>query len=179
MVLVTRVHQPYSVIDSRYLNAPTFLNYTIIQSGPLTSLSGCEGVGYGSRPSTLTIPMTGRILSFILLAEILISDGGTSIDLFTIIMALQTLSGTPITKPLENKDSWHAIPFSRGTVCLVSTDLYAKSLIDAHYFSNIRDLDTNVEGSQSGSALSKTEAFQKVGTKFYDKIFPGCEGFTP
>ena len=32
-----------------------------------------------------------------------------------------------------------------------------------------------IEGMKIGLALSKTEAFQRFGTKFYDKPFPGCE----
>ena len=31
-----------------------------------------------------------------------------------------------------------------------------------------------MEGVEIALAFSKTEAFQKLGTKFYDKPFPGC-----
>jgi len=85
---------------------------------------------------------------------------------------------------LENTDTWQVIPvllrpLSRGTIRLASTDPYAAPLIDPQYFSNIKDLDILVESVKIALALAKTEAFQKVGTKFYDKIFPGCEGISP
>lgn len=32
-----------------------------------------------------------------------------------------------------------------------------------------------IEGLKFGLALSKTEAFQRLGSQFYDKPFPGCE----
>jgi choline dehydrogenase-like flavoprotein len=69
-------------------------------------------------------------------------------------------------------------PESVGTIRLASTDPYTKPIIDPQYFSNVQDLNVLIEGTKIGLALSKTKAFQEVGTKFYSKPFPGCEGYT-
>jgi len=109
------------------------------------------------------------------------SDGGRAIQLNN---GVKDSIWDDYYKSLNTKDTWHVIPMllrpvSRGTIRLTTTDPYAKPLIDPQYFSNIQDLDTIVEGVKVALALGKTEAFQKLGSKFYDKIFPGCEGFTP
>jgi len=85
---------------------------------------------------------------------------------------------------MDKEETWQVIPvllrpLSRGTIRLASTDPYAAPLIDPQYFSDSQDLDILVEGLKIGLALSKTEAFQKLGSKFYYKIFPGCEAITP
>jgi len=82
------------------------------------------------------------------------------------------------------KDTWQVIPMllrplSRGTIRLASTDPYAKPIIDPKYFSNVQDLNVLIEGTKIGLALSKTQPFQDLNSKFYDKIFPGCESYTP
>lgn len=83
-----------------------------------------------------------------------------------------------------DKDMWQVIPMllrpeSTGTIRLASSDPYTAPLIDPKYFSKIQDLNVLIEGTKIGLALSKMEAFQKLGSKFYAAIFPGCEQFTP
>ena len=156
------------------------LNYIINQSGPWTTMSGCEGVGFiKTKYANQSDDWPDIKLHFA--AGTPPGDGGTSLRYNN---GVRDDIWDAYYKPLENTDTWQVIPtllrpLSRGTIRLASTDPYAKPLIDPQYFSNIRDLDTIVEGLKVGLALGKTEAFQKVGSKFYDKIFPGCEGFTP
>ena len=66
-------------------------------------------------------------------------------------------------------------PRSIGYLLLRSADPYDKPLIYANYFKDEYDLKVMIEGMKIGLALSKTEAFQKFGSTFYDKPFPGCE----
>jgi glucose dehydrogenase (acceptor) len=68
-------------------------------------------------------------------------------------------------------------PLSRGTIRLASTDPYTKPLIDPKYFSNEQDLKVIIEGAKIALALGKTTPFQNIGSRFYNKTFPGCEGF--
>jgi choline dehydrogenase-like flavoprotein len=58
---------------------------------------------------------------------------------------------------------------------LRSSDPYDKPLIYANYFTDERDIKVMIEGMKIGLALSKTEAFQRFGSTFYDKPFPGCD----
>ena len=83
-------------------------------------------------------------------------------------------------KPLGYFDSWQPIPIvlrpkSKGYLLLRSSDPYDKPLIYANYFKEKEDLDIMIEGMKIGLALSKTEAFQKFDSRFYDKPFPGCK----
>lgn len=73
---------------------------------------------------------------------------------------------------------WLLRPLSRGTIRLSSSDPYAPPLMDPNYYSETSDMDTMIESIKFALALSKTTAFQKLGAKFYDKIFPGCESYT-
>lgn len=87
-------------------------------------------------------------------------------------------------KPLEGRDTWQIIPKllrpeSRGTIRLASADPYTAPLIDPKYFDEEQDLKVLVEGAKIALALGKTEAFKELGSQFYDKIFPGCEEYTP
>jgi glucose dehydrogenase (acceptor) len=66
-------------------------------------------------------------------------------------------------------------PKSKGYILLRSSDPYAKPLIYANYFTHPDDIKVMIEGMKIGLALSKTEAFQRFGSRLYDKPFPGCE----
>lgn len=83
-------------------------------------------------------------------------------------------------KPLSYRDCWQPIPIllrpkSKGYLLLRSSDPYEKPLIYANYFKEPEDLKVMVEGMKIGLALSKTNAFQRFGSRFYDKPFPGCQ----
>lgn len=85
-------------------------------------------------------------------------------------------------KPILNKDSWTIFPLflrprSRGNIRLNSKDPYDKPLINPNYFKDPYDLKITIEAVKISIALSKTEALKKMGSRLYDKPFPGCEGF--
>ena len=108
-----------------------------------------------------------------------VTDGGTAIRFNN---GIKNSTWDAYYKPILHRDTWQVIPMllrplSTGTIRLASTDPYAKPLIDPQYFSNVQDLNVIIEGTKIGLALAKTEAFQKLGTKFYDAPFPGCEGY--
>jgi len=168
------------MIDSRDMNAPTFLNWLINRSGPWTSLGGIDGVGW-IKTKYANQSDDWPDIEFHFLAGTPVSDGGKVIRYNE---GVKDSVWNAYYEPLVNRDTWQAIPvllrpLSRGTIRLASTDPYAKPLIDPQYFSNILDLHILVESVKVVLALGKTEALKKVGSQFYDKIFPGCEGITP
>ena len=84
--------------------------------------------------------------------------------------------------PILNRDSWTALPNvnrpkSRGTIRLNSADPYEKPIIDHGYYTDPEgyDIKVTVEGIKFAMALSKTEAFQKLNSRYYDKPFPTCK----
>lgn len=116
-------------------------------------------------------------------------------------MQLQFIAGSPISdggknlkrndgirddvwekyyEPISLLDSWQPIPVvlrpkSKGYILLRSNNPLDKPLIYANYFKDERDLKVMIEGMKIGLALSQTDAFQRFGSRFYDKPFPGCE----
>ena len=172
--------QPFGLIDSRYFSLPSILNYTIKRSGALTTRGGCEGLAW-VKTKYATPGIDWPDIEFHFAAGTPTSDGGATIRYNHNV---RDDVWNNYYKPLENTDTWQVIPMllrplSRGTIRLASADPYAAPVIDPQYFSNIQDLNVLIEGTKIGLALGKTEAFQKLGSKFYDKIFPGCESYTP
>lgn len=167
-------------MEARYITLPVFLNYTINRTGPLASLGGCEGLAWVKTKyadPTLDFPD----IEFHFISGTPASDSGLSIRYNN---GVRDDIWESYYKPVVNSDMWQVIPMllrpkSTGTIRLASSDPYAAPLIDPKYFSNTDDLNVLIEGAKIGLALSKTEAFQKLGSKFYDKIFPGCEAYTP
>lgn len=83
-------------------------------------------------------------------------------------------------EPISLLDSWQAVPVvlrpkSRGKILLRSNNPLDKPLIYANYFKDEQDLKVLIEGMKIGLKLSQTDAFQRFGSKLYDRHFPGCE----
>jgi choline dehydrogenase-like flavoprotein len=172
--------QPFGFLDFRYFTFPTLLNWTINKSGPLSSLGGCEGLAW---VNTRYADAAGDFpdIEFHFVAGAPPSDGG---NVIRYNHGVRDDIWEEYYQPLENKDVWQLIPMllrpqSTGTIRLASNDPYAAPLIDPQYFSNEQDLNVLIEGTKIALALSKTNAFQKMGTRFYNKIFPGCKSHTP
>jgi choline dehydrogenase-like flavoprotein len=76
--MVFQIDKPYSVNDIRYLNLPSFVNYTFHRSGPLTSLGGCEGLAW-VKTKYANQNEDWPDIEFHFVAGTPISDGGSSI----------------------------------------------------------------------------------------------------
>ena len=165
--MVFQIEKPYSLIDSRFMNLPSFANYTLHNSGPLTSLGGCEGLAWiKTKYADQKDDWPDIELHFV--AGTRISDGGSQIRYND---GVRDDVWNKYYKPLENTDTWQVIPMllrplSIGTIRLKSTNPYDKPLIDPQYFSNVQDLNVVIEGAKFGLALGKTEAFRELGTTF-------------
>ena len=86
--------------------------------------------------------------------------------------------------PIKYTDTWSVVintqrPKSRGTIRLASSDPFEKPIIEPNYFSDPENYDLNVsiEGIKIALALSKTEALQKLNSRYHDKKIPGCESY--
>ncbi|KZS13782.1 Choline dehydrogenase, mitochondrial [Daphnia magna] len=177
--MVFTVDKPFGVMDFRYFTFPAVLNYTINRAGPLSTLGGCEGLAW---VNTKYADATGDWpdIEFHFVAGAPPSDGG---NVIRYNHGVKDSTWDKYYRPLEHKDTWQLIPMllrpkSTGTIRLASTDPHTAPLIDPKYFDNVQDLNVLVEGTKIALALSKTIAFRKMGSKFYDKMFPGCEQFT-
>ncbi|KAK4014874.1 hypothetical protein OUZ56_027384 [Daphnia magna] len=175
--MVFLLDEPYSIVSaSRVMSLPVLLNYTLFGGTAMSLLGGVEGVAFvNSKYADATDDWPDIQLHF-----------GSGSDISDDGAAIRYAHGTTdevwneYYKPIVNKDSWTIFPYflrpkSRGNVLLKSNDPYDKPLINPNYFSNPDDIQVTIEAVKFCLALSKTDAFQKVGTKFYDKPFPGCE----
>ena len=72
-------------------------------------------------------------------------------------------------------------PFSRGFIKLRSRDPFAPPLIFPKFFSDPRDMKAIIDGIKKSIRLvTHSQAFRKLGTKFFDKPNPACfPKFTP
>ncbi|XP_059352394.1 glucose dehydrogenase [FAD, quinone]-like [Daphnia carinata] len=178
--MVFTVDKPFGSTEARYYTLPAFLKYMVNSSGPLASLGGCEGLAWVN--TKYADPSEDfPDIEFHFVSGTPASDSGRSIRFNN---GVRDEIWEKYYKPIMDKDMWQVIPMllrpeSTGTIRLASTDPRTAPLIDPKYFSKIQDLKVLVEGTKIGLALSKTEAFQKLGSKFYDAIFPGCEAHTP
>ena len=103
-------------------------------------------------------------------------------------------------RPLAYRDTWSVIPMllrpkSRGRVLLRSSNPYDKPIFHAGYFTHPEDIQVSkqlgikrikglscdyfqvlVEGVKIALAMAQTQAFNRMGSKFWDEIpIPGCE----
>ncbi|KAI9553150.1 hypothetical protein GHT06_021043 [Daphnia sinensis] len=175
--MVFLIDKPYSVVSaSRVMSLPVLLNYTLFGGTAMSLLGGVEGIAFvNSKYADANDDWPDIQLHFGSGSDV--SDDGT---------AVRYAHGTTdevwneYFKPIINRDTWTIFPYflrpkSRGNIRLRSSDPYDKPLIDPNYYSDPDDMKVTIEAVKISLALSKTDAFQKVGTKFYDKPYPGCE----
>ncbi|XP_046455617.1 glucose dehydrogenase [FAD, quinone]-like [Daphnia pulex] len=177
--MVFLIDKPYSQISaSRIMKLPVLLNYTLFGGSAMSTLGGVEGVAFvKSKLETDTGDYPDIQMHFGSGSDI--SDDGVDI---------RYAHGTTdevwnkYYQPIVNRDSWTIFPYflrpkSRGNILLASNDPYDKPLINPNYFSDPDDYDirVTVESVKFSIALSKTEAFQKMGSRLYDMPYPGCE----
>ena len=176
--MVFQIEQPYSLVVDRFFNVPSIYQYFHNGRGPLTSIGAVEAVAF---VNTKYADQDGQWpdIQFHFSAGTNPADGGHQMRFND---GVRDDIWQKYYQPLESTDTWNVLPLvlrprSRGTIRLQSTDPYQKPLIDPKYFSDVQDLNVLVEGLKIGLALSQTEAMQKLGTKFYEKIFPECEAY--
>ena len=174
------IDKPFSVLDEdRFINLPTLLNYTVYGGTVISIIGGVEGLGwvrtkyaYPSQPDRPDVQFHFGVGSDI-------SDDGSDIR---VGHGLSDAVWNAYFKPLFNRDTLSILtgainPKSKGTVRLNSTDPYDKPIIDPKYFDHPQDIKVQIEAIKIALALSRTEAFQRLGTTFYNATFPGCESF--
>ena len=174
--MVYLINDTVSYVETRFLNLPSVLKYLKDKDGPFTAMSGTEGLAWvNTKYANPGDDFPDMQLQFI--AGCVVSDGGLTLRHND---GIKDDVWDKYYKPIAYADCWQPIPVvlrprSRGFLTLRSADPYDKPLIYANYFKDEHDLKVMIEGMKIGLALSKTHAFQKFGSRFYDRPFPGCE----
>ena len=85
-------------------------------------------------------------------------------------------------RPINGRSSFsimpmYARPNSKGWIRLRSANPYDKPIINPNYFDDPYDVQVAIEGAKIAWQLGYTKALREFGAEFYDKPFPGCEGY--
>ena len=177
--MVNLINSTVSYVETRFINMAAGYKWYVDHDGPFTALSGTEGLGWvKTKYADPKDDWPDMQLQFI--AGSVVSDGGITLRVND---GVSDELWNNYYKPIAYRDSWSAIPivlrpYSKGYIRLRSTDPLDKPYIYANYFKDERDLRVMIEGIKIALALGKTDAFQRFGSKFYDKPFPGCENYT-
>ncbi len=174
--MVFTTTEPVSLVQSRYENIPAVIKYIMFGSGPLTILGGVEGLAWiNTKFANRTEDFPD--IEFHFVSGTPGSDGGRQ------IRKVMGISDTlwQVFRPLAYRDGWSIFPMilrpkSKGAVRLKNANPYVLPAVHAGYFTHPDDIKVLVEAVKFALALSQTEAFQSMGTRFWDRIpIPGCE----
>ena len=174
------IDDPVSIRKEQVQNLPSFMRYVLFGKGPLTALAGVEGVAFfNTKYANKSDDYPDAELY--LISGTPGSDGGKQIRK---VHGL-TDDTWQFFQPLANRHSfyifpWLLRPYSRGSVRLKSNNPFDKPLMYAGYFKDPRDLKTMVEAQKFALAIAQTDAFKRMGAKFWDEyLMPGCEQHDP
>uniref|UniRef100_A0A0A9YGE8 Glucose dehydrogenase [acceptor] n=1 Tax=Lygus hesperus TaxID=30085 RepID=A0A0A9YGE8_LYGHE len=156
-----------------FLSVP---QYMFGGTGPLTVMGGVEGIGfvntkYNRAPDYPDIQfhfVSGSVASDLTLLGINDMQGLKDDFFFRYFSPFFTKSGWTILPILLR-------PRSRGVLKLRSRNPFDHPLIYSNYLTDHFDVKTLIEAIKQILGLGRTEAFQKFGTKFYDKPYPACK----
>ena len=176
--LVFQIDRPYSFVSANLTNGPSALNYLKRRRGPGTTNGGIEGLAW-IKTKYAAVDRDWPDVQFHFGSGSVTSDP-----------SVRSASGfrddlwNEYYEPLVNTPTLSMIPMllrpqSTGTIRLASADPFAKPLIDPRYFAVEQDLKVLVEGIKFALAMSKTTAFQQLGTKFPTTPLSACQDYTP
>ncbi|XP_054284930.1 glucose dehydrogenase [FAD, quinone]-like [Macrosteles quadrilineatus] len=173
--LAFMVNQKVGVVTRRYLqNIRRFaLDWIINKRGPWTSL-GCEALGFIKTKYANDSKYPD--IEYIFLPVSLGSDGGASLR---VGMGVSDEMYNAVWSNISELDAWSIWPMilypkSRGKVRLQNTNPLTPPKLYPNFLTHQYDIDVLSEALRLIVELSKTKAFQKLGSVEYKVRFPGC-----
>ncbi|XP_026740785.1 glucose dehydrogenase [FAD, quinone] isoform X2 [Trichoplusia ni] len=173
--LAFMVNQPISIVEHRLYSVGPLMQYAMLGEGPLTIMGGVEGLAF---VNTKYVNATDDFpdIEFHFISGSTNSDGGEQLRK---IHGLMDTFYDAVFRPINNMDVWSIIPMllrprSKGFIQLRSANPYDYPYIYPNYLSDELDVKTLVEGVKIVVALSRTRAFQKVGSMLNKHVFPAC-----
>ena len=167
------VNETVSLLQSRVTRPTVALQYLLRRSGMMSIPGGAEAVAF-LRTKYATDSRAD--------VELLFASGGLSSDgglpLKKALRITDELYDT-VYKPIEEKDVWTVWPIvqypkSVGRLTLRSKDPFVPPRMDPNFYSHPYDLELVLEGLKLAVNISRTESFQRYGSKLHDVKFPGC-----
>jgi choline dehydrogenase len=168
------VNQSISFISQELLSNLTAVSaYMSYHRGPFTVPGGGEGIAFIDTRDPYNRDGNPEIELFF------ISAGIASDPTYYKLLGLTEEFYNAVYKPIEGLHCWTGLvmvlqPKSRGRILLNSKNPYDKALIDHDLFQNPEDLDMLLVAIKEVLKLSKTQAFQKFGSRLHDIPVPAC-----
>ncbi|XP_017765067.1 PREDICTED: glucose dehydrogenase [FAD, quinone]-like [Eufriesea mexicana] len=174
--LTFMVNQSVALLQSRLARPGVFVQYFLNRSGLMSLPGGAEALAFirtkyatDSRPDVELLFASGSLHS----------DGG--VPLKKALRISDELYNT-VYKPIENQDAWSIWPIvqnprSIGRLTLKSKDPLEPARLEPNFFTHPADLEIILEGLKHAVNISKTEPFQKYGSRLHDIKIPGCATF--
>lgn len=174
--LTFMVNQSVSILQSRLARPGVFVQYFLNRSGLMSLPGGAEALAF---IRTKYAPDSRPDVELLFASGSLHSDGG--LPLKKALRISDELYNT-VYKPIENQDAWSIWPImqnprSIGRVTLKSKDPFEPARLQPNFFTHPADLEIILEGVKHAINISKTEPFQKFGSRLHDIKIPGCTAF--
>ena len=169
------VNQSAGLIFDEMLNdGKSFQEYLNFHQGKFSIPAACEAIAFLDTKTEETIDGDPDL-------EILFFGGSVGMETtFYKVLNLDERVNDILYKPIFNRHAWTAIPLtlkprSRGRVVLKSTNPFDLPRIYHNFYEDPYDLEMQLKGVKKILQLSKTNAFQKYGSRLSEIPVPGCE----
>ncbi|XP_063219270.1 glucose dehydrogenase [FAD, quinone] [Bacillus rossius redtenbacheri] len=169
------INKSVSLVQSRYENVLSVLNYAMFGDGPLTVLGGVEGLAFLST-KYVNASLDYPDIEFHFISGSTNSDSGRQIRK---AHGITEDFYRKVYEPINDRDVWSVFPVllrpkSKGVIKLRSKNPFDYPLIYPNYFFHPADMATLVEGVKAALAMSRTKAFQRFGSRMHEIPYPGC-----
>lgn len=176
--LAFTVNETVGLVTERLLNDVVGNTLSWIEGEGLLTTLGCEGLGYVH--TKYARPPEPPDVEYIFIPASMASEGGQAVSILRRTMGIPDRTFNEVYNEIVNKDAWSIwvmlmYPESRGTVRLRSSNPWHPPLLQSNFFDKNIDLDRIVEGVKMVVNLSRTDAFQTVGSTLHRKPIPGCK----
>ena len=174
--LTFMVNQPVSLLQSRLARPGVFVQYFLNRSGLMSLPGGAEALAF---IRTKYAPDNRPDVELLFASGSLHSDGGVPLKK---ALRISDELYNAVYKPIENQDAWSIWPIlqnprSVGRLTLRSKDPLQPPKMDPNFFAHPADLEIILEGIKHAINISRTDPFQKYGSRLHDIKIPGCTEF--
>lgn len=174
--LTFMVNQPVSLLQSRLARPSVFVQYFLNRSGLMSLPGGAEALAF---IRTKYAPDNRPDVELLFASGSLHSDGGVPLKK---ALRISDELYNAVYKPIENQDAWSIWPIlqnprSFGRLTLRSKDPLQPPKMDPNFFAHPADVEIILEGIKHAINISRTEPFQKYGSRLHDIKIPGCREF--
>ncbi|XP_051160389.1 glucose dehydrogenase [FAD, quinone]-like [Leptopilina boulardi] len=174
--LTFMVNQSVTLLQSTLSRPSNVFQYIAHRKGPISIPGGAEALAFirtkyaqDSRPDVELLFASGSLHS----------DGGLFLKRG---LGISDELYNTVYKPIENKDAWSIWPImqhprSVGRLKLKSKNPFQAPILETNFFTHPADVEIILEGLKHAIKISKTEPFQRYGTRIHDIKIPGCVNF--